>query len=446
MKKILSCVVAMMLVLSSVLALAEAPNPGSMVLSSFVHVDPNVANEVLDALKIEDENRKIVEPALAVINAANEKLTIAENGIDYRFFLNDTELLSLAGGMNEEGLILTSSLIPGNALTLSKKTIEVAAAAANLLCEMAASLNTKENLETAVQKDYQVFSPYIEKFLNEIPSALLFGKVEKGDYQILDHSYNTMMPISIDAQILTNAWTSMISEMKNDENVMNLLNILNVSVEEIENIGGIADILPSIHFSVFAVTDASGAETAPDKCLSVSIIQPDQENALVTLNLCVAENLFDAEFYTQANEEGNGISAAVSFIPYNERTNAGGGALALDVDGKYFAVTSAVAPDDNGSAVVLSDAIYVLNSETPLITSATRIEAGEVQKLDLSLGELEAVPIESLCSEEGKDAASDLQTSVLFSGISLLSNATKAVPEVADLIEILTTSGTAEAK
>ncbi len=101
-------------------------------------------------------------------------------------------------------------------------------------------------------------------------------------------------------------------------------------------------------------------------------------------------------FIRRTMKRGNVISAAVSFIPYNERTSAGGGAPALNADGKLFAVTSAVAPDENGSAMVFPGAVYVLNSEIPLITSATRVEAGVVQKPDLSPGEPEAVPIESL--------------------------------------------------
>jgi hypothetical protein len=96
--------------------------------------------------------------------------------------------------------------------------------------------------------------------------------------------------------------------------------------------------------------------------------------------------------------------------------------------------------------MILSDTVYILNSDAPLLTTVTLVEAGEAQKLDLSLGDRVAVPIESLSSKESKDVIENLQTNVIFSALGIMSTATKAVPEVADLIEILSTSGTAETK
>jgi hypothetical protein len=448
MKKIVSCILVIILALSATLAFAETAKNNSVVLSSYAYVDPDVAYEVLDAFKIDEASRKIVEPALAVINAANDKLTIAENGIEYRLFLNETELLSCAGGMNDEGLIIISNLIPGNALTLSNKTIEVATATASLMTELYTSLIKKEKQDSAPQQNYQALVPYVEKFLNEMSSAIIFGELEHGYYELLDHSYNAMMPISIDAQIFTNAWTNMISEIKKDETVMTLLNMANVTVEGIENISEITDLLPSIRIAVYAITDDNGAETDPAKCFSFSITQPGQKNTLASFNLHVLEDHFDAELHTQAKEDGSSNSAVFSFAPfaYSEETKVGGGELAIDVDGKYYAIASALAPNDDSTAMILSDTVYILNSDAPLLTTVTLVEAGEAQKLDLSLGDRVAVPIESLSSKESKDVIENLQTNVIFSALGIMSTATKAVPEVADLIEILSTSGTAETK
>ena len=149
MKRIVALLLALVMALSAALALAEpaqAPKEG-LVLSSSVNIDRDKVAHIMDELELDERTRKIVDSALAVVNAATDQLITAENGVRYEVFLNETEVLCLTLGKSDEGLVVLSNLIPGHALTVSNDTIDVVTGVFGIASEISRAVRAEKKAE-----------------------------------------------------------------------------------------------------------------------------------------------------------------------------------------------------------------------------------------------------------------------------------------------------------
>ena len=440
MKKTVALLLALVMALSAAFALAEPTEeaePSGLILSSSVSVDRGVAEQIMDALNTKEAKRPVADAAIAVLNTVNDRLTIAENGIEYRFAMNDVELLTVTGGFTDEGFVFMSSLLPNYALTLSANALETIAQLRGLAQEIRDKLRKSQSKQSkqsaALEEALEVLMPYIEGFVEQAAAAVQPGAPEKGAFEFEDGvSYNTRQPIGLDAQAIVDALNDTISKIVEDEKAVAALDKLGVVVKSLENLTVVTERLPVFDLAVYSTPDDSGAEISSDRCFSAAITLPEQDAPAATFDLQMWEKSIDA----MLKIPGSDIAVTFTFAPFDAETAAGGIALAVDKKDRYFAASGVITPNQDGSALTLNNSIYILDDAKPLAAATTAIEPSDAP-LDLSVGDREVVPLGSLFGKGGKKLRGKLRRSIVFSGLSIISTATEAVPELADLLSLM---------
>ena len=221
MKRIVALLLALVMALSAALALAEpaqTPNDG-LIMASAVNIDRDKVAHIMDELELDERTRKIVDSALAVVNATTDQLIIAENGVKYEVFLNEAEVLCFTVGKSDEGLVVLSNLIPGHALTVSNDTIDVATGVFGIASEISRAVRVEREAEA--YKAALTMQPYFTAFIEDLLSAMRIGDEEKGEFVLQNgKSYNTRMKISFDRQGVADALNNTLGKIMQDSLIL----------------------------------------------------------------------------------------------------------------------------------------------------------------------------------------------------------------------------------
>lgn len=446
MKRIVALLLALVMVLSATLALAEpaqAPKDG-LVLSSAINIDRDKVAHIMDELELDERTRKIVDSALAVVNAATDQLIIAENGVRYEVFLNETEVLCFTFGKSDEGLVILSDLIPGHALTVSNDAIDMVTGVYGMASEISRAVRAEKEAEA--YKANAAMEPYITDFIVDVLSAMRIGDEEKGEFVLQNgKSYNTCMKISFDRQGIADALNNMFTKIQQDSLILTILVNTLLTDEDLANSAFVTENIPVIDIALYANHDDKGEDLSPDKAFTASITLPGQTEAYAALELHQSGSSMQALLSIPGNDAKGGVSASFGYVPYDKAINGSSAELELRVNGDYYGDVFTIGFDEEKEAVNAENVIYFQDPEKPLAVGRTAIQSG-VQPLDLSIGDRHAIPVESLMiGEKSEKLKQELMTEVVFSGLSIIGTATQAVPEFANLLALLNSAETEEA-
>ena len=446
MKKTVAMLLALIMALSATLALAEpakARNEGLSLVSS-INIDRDKAGKLMDEQKLDEQTRQLVDSALAVVNAASDRLCIAQNGVSYELFLNETEVLCFTFGMTDDGLVALSNLIPGHALTVSNDTINIATG----VCGIASEISKEVRLEREAQayKATAAMSPYFTEFVEDLLPAIQLGNEEKGDFTLRNgKTFNTCMAISLDRQGVADALNNMFSNMLKDSVVLAVLVNALVTDEDLANSAFVAENVPVIDIALYANLDDKGEELSPEKAIGISLTLPGQTEVCASLELCQSEDSVQAMLDIPGSEGAGDTFIAFGYAPYDEEINAGSATLQVKYNGEYYGDILYFGLDEKENAMIATNELYIQDPDQPLATATTAHYAGE-PTLDLSIGDRRAIAAESLViGETAEKLKQELMQEVLFSGLGIIGTATKAVPEFATLLSLLSSAGAEEA-
>lgn len=442
MKRIVALLLALVMALSATVALAEpaqAPKDG-LLLASTVNIDRDKATQLMDELKLDGNTRKLVDSALAVVNAASDRLVIAENGIRYEVFLNEAEVLSFTFGKNDEGVVILSNLIPGYRLVVSNDIVDVVTGVHDIVSEIKRAIRTEKKAEAF--KAREAMAPYIADFIIDLLSAMRIGEEEKGDFVLQSgKSYNTCMKIGFDRQGVADAMNNTLGKIMQDSLILTVLVNVLVTNEDLANSALVAENLPVIDFALYANLDDQGEALSPDKAYVASLTLPGQTEACAILELHQSGDSLQALLNIPGGDGTGGISAAFGYVPYDKGINGASAELEVSVNGNYYGDVFTIGFDEQKEALVAENALYILDSEMPLATGHIAISS-DAPTLDLSIADGHAIPVESLLfGEESEKLKKTLIGKVVFSGLSVIGKATKAVPEFANLLALLNSAG-----
>ena len=446
MKRIVALLLALVMALSATLAFAEpdrAPKDG-LVLASAINIDRDKVAQIMDERKLDERTRKIVDSALAVVNAATDQLTTAENGVRYEVFLNESEVLCFTFGKNDEGLVVLSNLIPGHALTVSNDTIDVVTGVFDIASEISRAVRAEKKAEAYKAK--VAMAPYITNFIGNVLSAMRIGDEEKGEFVLQNgKSYNTRMKISFDRQGIADALNNMFADIQQDSLVLTILVNTLLTDEDLANSAFVSEHIPVIDIALYANLDDKGEELSPDKAFTTSLTLPGQTGAYAAFELHQSGSSMQALLNIPGNEGKGDISMAFGFVPYDKAINGSSAELEVSINGDYYGDAFTIGFDEDKEALNAENAFYLQDPEKPLAIAQTAIQGG-VQPLDLSIGDRHAIAVESLLiGEESDKLKQELMREVIFSGISIIGTATQAVPEFASLLALLNSAETEEA-
>lgn len=398
MKRIVTLLLALVMALSATLALAEpaqAPE-GGLVLESYANIDRDKVARFTEELKLDGKTSQLVDSALAVFNAARDRLVIAENGVMYEVFLNESEVLCFTFGKNDDGLVVLSNLIPGHALTVSNDIVDVATGVFGIVSEISREVRAEKEAE--VYKANEAMKPYFADFIADLFPAIRLGSEEKGDFVLQNgKSYNTCMKISFDRQGVADALNNMFAKIQQDSLVLTILVNTLLTDEDLANSALVAGNVPVIDIALYANLDDKGVELSPDKAFAASLTLPGQTEACAFIEHYQSEDSMQAVLGIPGSGEASGISIAFGYVPYDREVNAGSATLQVEYNGQYYGDVFSIGPDEAREALIASNELYIQDPEKPLATGYTAIQFG-AQTLDLGIGDRQAVPWSPCCS------------------------------------------------
>lgn len=446
MKKIVALLLALVMALTAIPAFAEEAElmGEGMVLTSYVNIDREKAGQLMDILKLDEETRKIVDSALAVVDGATETLTVAENGFEYEVFLKDTEVLRFTVGATDEGLVVLSNLINGHALTVSEELVDVMSGLYDIKSEIQGAV--REEKRARQRSMTEALIPYITDFIMDVIPAIRMQEEEKGEFVLEDGSvYNTRLKIDIDTHLVAEALNAMFARMSRNKLLLLMLKAVSFSAEKLANSLIDAEDIPDIDVILYSNLNDKGKELSLDKAFTVSITPPGQTNLFAYLELQQHDDAIQALLNIPGSEEASRIYAALGYDPFDIYTNAGGATVEVNFKGNYFGDVFTIEFGEGGDTLIAQDTLYILDSEKPAATVYTAILDG-APALDLDVGFRKAVPVESLLIGRKKKALKkELKMDAMLSGLVIIGKATEAVPEFANLLALLNNKKTDKA-
>lgn len=450
MKKTVALLLALVMALSAAPVFAEETElmGEGLVLTTYVNVDREKTGQLMDVLKLDEETRKIVDSALAVIDGATETLTVTENGFEFTVFLKESEVLNFTVGKTDDGLVILSNLLNGHALTVSEELVNVMSGLYDIRSEIRGAMREEQRARERARRQSvtEALIPYITDFIMDVIPAIRLQEEEKGEFVLEDGStYNTRLKIDIDTHLVAEALNAMFARMSRNKVLLLALKAVSFSVEKLANnlIG--AEDIPDIDIILYSNLDGKGRELSPDKAFTVSITPPGQSDLFAYFELKQHDDAIHALLNIPGSDEASRIYAALGYDPFDIYTNAGGATVEVDYKGSYFGDVFTIEFEEDGNALIAQDTLYILDSDKPAATVYTAILDG-APALDLDTGLRKVVPVESLLIGSKKKALKkELKMDAMLSGLVIIGKATEAVPEFVNLLALMKSKETDKA-
>lgn len=429
MKKTLALIIALVMALSCTLALAEensAAFPG-ITITGELDIDRAAASQHLEMFGLEDDALETANGIVALLDSLNEKTVITADGLQYELGLNGNDVLSLGGSLNENGLVIVSSLIPSYALTVSMETISG-------VLEMAMSFMSSSNEEGELPFDVnavaQAVSGYIDPFVQKINASIAVGETEVGEFEYEGHKFNAKTAVNVDTKAISEAVNTLVDQLNKDETVQAALKAMegagvSVNMPE-EPLDLESEDAPNVEVYIYTYVDEAGNASDEVYVLVTVTPQDDPEAGTFVHTLVMGR---DAIVTVEIPAE----TTTLRFTKQEERDD-GGLAMSLEVNARGMYVAGAVDLSFADTIHCVFDA-YFLNQAKPLATATIDIALNGELTMDVTGKGKEIVAIEDLMSgdEAASNAASGLMMDLLLNGLGGMMGAiSENVPELSE--------------
>lgn len=427
MKKIIAVAVALILAMSTMLALAEAPAAGATV-DCAITIDPVAAKALLAGV---DETT--ADAVLALVNAAQTHVVVDGKGGEMVIAMGGEDVVSIGTQTEGDQLRLASSLIPSYILTVDAQT---------LMGMMAPALNNSgiplENLDGLKIPDEvkAAVMEHLQPFPMSMMRALDIGDPEEGDFTEevkaafpdTQSTFTTKTPMTVDMAAVTAAVKTLLQDLNGDQTVMDFFGpYLKDRNGNPVDLNEIADSLPTENLP--NVNIYAYAEEGSASAMLIDVLPQGAEAPVATVDLLLDQAGLTGQAYIPAQ------SLTVAFKGEME----GGkyyGQADITSGQSYFGLDVAVDPT-NGDPVDISGNLYLMDTQAPFVTFQASVStvAGE-RTLDLNDPAKTVLSLEKIMS--GEESTSGLMMDFMISGLSgTLSKITAAVPEAAGLLSAL---------
>ena len=436
MKKTIAMLLALMLALSGTLSLAEGMPMAfpELTLESALHIDREAAAGLMATFGLQENQIALADKVLAVLDAVGEKVVLADVGLQYDLKLNDAQVFSLGGELTDNGLAIASTLFPHYVLTASPESLMKVL---NSIMETVQSAQGGDDMDPSAQAK---IGEYAQQFVETAMGAIQFGEPESGEFEMGETTYNTRLLIDVDSKAIVEALKVLVDQVTSDETVMAALQAaqgVGVDLSEAENASENLDPenAPAIAATYYTNIDEEGNLVA-GSYTAIEVTEVGKEAPNLFIDVAQAETGLAIEI----SAPENAVTVTVNFGQEEKSFFA---RLDADIQGIYLGLDGIVTMADAGMDIDF--ALYVLDSENPLLTANAKIAFEGERTLTVQDEGKTAVAIEALLSEDGAEAdntaAMGLMMDVMINGLGgAVGTATEAVPEIADLINLFSGS------
>jgi len=419
MKKFLAVILAVAMMLSCVAAFAEeqAPQATAQTVYAQLSIDREVAKTVMTSFGMPEEQFAEIDPILAVVSALGLKVVSEGGAVQADLDLQGTNILSLAGALTENGLVIGSSLFPSYLFSMS--TEEMTGMLQQFMPAAAAGgEGTAGGMDMAALGES--FGKYIGEFVQVFQTAVVPGEAELGTYEFEGYTFDVRSPMNVDAKALTDALKKMVADMLNDPAIQGALqSVPNFNAEEI--LKGMDETLseehiPEVKVDVYGNSDGTGA--------------------IYTVSEATYKEKETPSFrYTMLSKGEEGVVYTMEMadqgITVKANMTAAGFQMEATIPGMWFMLDFKTA--EAGRTVV---DVYVIEKEKPLLTLTFAVSAEGGRTLSLNPEEKQAVTMADIqgMNEQPGDAVMGFMQEMMISLYSLPQTAGEAMPEAGTLV------------
>ena len=209
MKKLLALIVALMMALTCMSALADN-------VYTKVTIDGDLAKGLLAGFGVPEDQMAIVDPVIALVNALGVSVTTVADGAQIDLDLNGESAVSLGVAMDAEGAKLVSNLIPNYLVTVSQETIN------QVMEQVAANMPGAggEGGGMDMGAMMETFGGYFQPWFEACASAGQPGDPVSGEYEFEGYKFDTMVPVTVDMAVITEATQKLIDDLSADPAAM----------------------------------------------------------------------------------------------------------------------------------------------------------------------------------------------------------------------------------
>ena len=420
MKKFVSLMLALLLALTCVVASAET-------VYTKVTLDAEQAKTLLQNFGTPEDQLGMVDTIAAVVNALGVNVVTADGAVEVDLDLSGNQAVALAFAMGEEGATVVSNLFPNYAVTISQETIS------QMMEQMAANIpggSGEGGFDMAAMAE--VFGGYISRWVEACASAGQAGEPVSGTYEFDGHTFDTMIPVTVDMPAIAEATRTLVDEMLADEAVVSMLQGVaqgsgkELGVDEIK--AGLdewmAHFPDTVNAEVYANSDGSEAfymiansyyEGSEDPFFSCYMNFESSEKMDMGYNMTMVDD-----------ETGENATMEAGFAMDGSIMS-----MYVDVAGMYMGLTLSIA--DNA----VDCDLYFMNDQSPLLNVNVAISEGGALSLTPDAAGKTVLAIEEVMADGNSEAAQGLYNDVMANGLGALMGAISAVPELSGLMSML---------
>ena len=419
MKKLLALMIALAMLLSCTVALAdEAPEPALIALPLTIYsrtdIDRDVLAVDLAALGYGESVLMKADAVAAVLAEADERLTLDDTGFQWDLILGGRDIFTVAGEVTDAGFTLGSNLFPNHVFSFSNEELD----------SLAKSVSSRYKEETKAMERIDVnalaraIAPIFEKFMTNGLAAFKGGEEEKGDFSLNGNRYNTVVPIDVDVAALSSALVRFEKDLLADPTVA-------VTIAQFDRSGKYTKAVekaidpanaPALHLESYSNVDDEGDQSGPIDTTFTLTMSGQKDPA------ARGDVLVDGEDMTATVQF---LTADANMTMTSRKIEAGHVYRAdLNVNGLYFGCEAEVGEKDEK----YNDTdIYFLDPQNKLLRlSSTMTHEGE-RTFDLSKGI--PVSLSDLTAKDNKAVKTSLGMDAAIGVAGITAAASEALPE-----------------
>lgn len=442
MKKVLSVLVALMMVFSCAAALAEQPvgtqpmfQLPAFTLDSKMQMDDEALLNLINTMPSEQggPDLEMIKLLLPFMTDVHEKTVLSNDGFQYEMALRNTPVLNLAVEMTESGFAAGSNVLPSYVLTLKGETIttlmENLIAQSNAETEEALGKLDMELIQLALQK----CMGYTMLYLADLQTVVKNGEPAPGEYSYGEIMFNVEIPFTVDIKAGMASTQKYVKNLTEDETINAALNSLAQAIPGLTlNIeGGIEDVpedqLPTVEGCMYQMLDENGMPLTMD---SFTRLEISSQGEKVDVRVFANPSSFDFEMNIPAQEVG--IQGTVNIVE-------NGVVCDFVVSAPDFDMEIVGTEANTAEALNIDAVVYVNDFEKPLITFTDTLTYTGERTLTVMDANKEELPLDDLLDAEKSPAVmGTLMGDLLVNGLSAFLNAVaEAVPEQAQTLQLL---------
>ena len=424
MKKLFALLLAAVMLLACLPAVAEEPAVTAAELPAAVAttvnaqlaVDKEVAQKVIAASGMPEEQTAAVDPILDLLNALNIRVISADGGVQIDLGLNGTDALSLAGTSTEEGLKIASSLFPNYILTLSAESLQ---GMMQQFMPMAGAAGEDQTGGMDMTALMTAVSGYFTEFSATFQTAVKPGEAEQGAFEFEGVAFDTRTPMDVDEMALAEAVKKLMSDLLNDEAVRGMLaSVPNFNAEE--TLKSINEALTEEHIPEVKVDVYTSSEN-PMASYTVSEATYKGAEAPAYVFTMLSNGTEGMKMKMQAAEAGMEMEMEISYA-------TGGMFMSYTQGEMYWAIAFSTGED---GAMVFD--VYAFEKEKPLLKLTVSVAQEGERTLSLDTEGKTVLAFEDLQGENAAEALTGLQQDMMMNLGQLM-----AMPEIANLMAAFT--------